>query len=86
MTIEEMKTQRAKYRITNNLIEFKLHGKATEAGFFTSEDENINAENKWRIIPAIDAVNYAKNPSKDYTRIIDGEEVYEITLFPRTLY
>ena len=49
-------------------------------GFFTSQNEGINEENKWRFVPNNSAIEYRETGSNEHTKVLDGETILELKL------
>lgn len=81
MNVEQIrKFARIEHRVTTRPVKIIHYDGTYEVGFFTPEDEDFNADNKWRIVTNNNFREYSKEFSKDYTNIIDGDEISEIIL------
>jgi len=78
MTLEQMTDLKRLHLVTTNSLTFTFNDGTFEVGYFTSQEEPVNAENKWRIVTNNDSVKYRETQSNDYTKIIDGNKVIEV--------
>lgn len=81
MTQEEISNFiRNKHPVTTSSIKITFKSGDFDFGFFTSNIENFNSENKWRYVPNNLSSKYQKNKSNENTKIIDGDEIISLIL------
>lgn len=81
MTFNEMRQFiRIEHPITTNSVKVVYNNGDFEVGFFLCEEEEFNIENKWRFVSNTNSSSYRINESKEYTKIINGNDVSELVI------
>lgn len=66
--------------ITYSSVQVIFQTGRIEIGFFTSEMEEFNFENKWRFVSNFNSTKYRETNSKSYSEIINGDLIKELRL------